>query len=186
MRLKFWLDVQSIPDSLMHSNSASLSRHGLENQDNRRPRLCQGTFFSCSILRSFRHRWQFVTRTEIAHVWQTEEDFSTRHVWSSLWSKHQQVGVNIFDLDFRVKINPVEQPMSHRWILAFDNHFNHRFVILKDYKLGQLLMATMVPIFSNSGSMAMVAKILSLMMTTILKYWPRTTNTLKPSQTECQ
>ena len=27
------------------------------------------------------------------------------------------------------------------------------------------------------GSMAMVAKILSLMMTTILKYWPRTRNT---------
>ena len=43
--------------------------------------------------------------------------------------------------------------------------------------LGQLLMATMVRIISNSGSMAMVAKILCLMMTTILKYWPRTRNT---------
>ena len=52
--------------------------------------------------------------------------------------------------------------------------------------LVQLLMAIIVRIFSNSGSMAMVAKILSLMMTTILKYWPRTRNTGRPSQTECQ
>ena len=43
--------------------------------------------------------------------------------------------------------------------------------------LVQLLMATKVRIISNSGSMAMVAKILSLMMTTILKYWARTRNT---------
>ena len=43
--------------------------------------------------------------------------------------------------------------------------------------LVQLLMATQVRIISNSGSMAMVAKILSHMMTTILKYWPRTRNT---------
>ena len=33
-------------------------------------------------------------------------------------------------------------------------------------------MATVVHTISNSGSMAMVAKILNLMMTTILKYWP--------------
>ena len=40
--------------------------------------------------------------------------------------------------------------------------------------LVQLLMAIIVRILSNSGSMAMVAKILSLMMTTFLKYWQRT------------
>ena len=43
--------------------------------------------------------------------------------------------------------------------------------------LVQLLMATIVRVISNSGSMAMVAKNLSLMMTTILKYWPRTRKT---------
>ena len=43
--------------------------------------------------------------------------------------------------------------------------------------LVQLLMAIIVRISLNSGSMAMVAKILSLMMTTTLKYWPRTRNT---------
>ena len=43
--------------------------------------------------------------------------------------------------------------------------------------LVQLLMAIIVRIVSNSGSVAMVAKILSLMITKILKYWPRTRNT---------
>ena len=43
--------------------------------------------------------------------------------------------------------------------------------------LVQLLMVIKVRIISNSGSVAMVAKILSLIMTTILKYWPRTRNT---------
>ena len=43
--------------------------------------------------------------------------------------------------------------------------------------LVQLLTATIVRKNSNSGSMAMVVKILSLMRTTILKYWPRTRNT---------
>ena len=43
--------------------------------------------------------------------------------------------------------------------------------------LVQLLMGIIVRKFSNSGSLAMVAKILSLMMTTILKCWPRTRNT---------
>ena len=43
--------------------------------------------------------------------------------------------------------------------------------------LVQLLMATKVRLISNSGSMATVAKILRLIMTTILKYWPRTRNT---------
>ena len=43
--------------------------------------------------------------------------------------------------------------------------------------LVRLLMVTIVRLISNSGSMAMVAEILSLMMTTILKYWPMTRNT---------
>ena len=54
------------------------------------------------------------------------------------------LGVNKYDLDFRVKINSVEQTIqrnsvgsghvSHRWILAVRDHFNHRFVILQDMK----------------------------------------------------
>ena len=50
----------------------------------------------------------------------------------------------------------------------------------------KLLMAIIVIIITNSGAMAMVAKIVSVMMTTILKYWPRTRNTWRPTRTECQ
>ena len=43
--------------------------------------------------------------------------------------------------------------------------------------LVQLLMAIVVRIITNSQTMAMVAKIVSLMMTTILKYRLKTRNT---------
>ena len=43
--------------------------------------------------------------------------------------------------------------------------------------LVQLLMTITVRVTTNSGAMAMVAKIVSLMMTTILNYWPTTRNT---------
>ena len=51
-------------------------------------------------------------------------------------------GVDILDLNLEVQINSVKQPikshsvgsgyMSHCWTSAFDDHFNHGFVILKD------------------------------------------------------
>ena len=51
-------------------------------------------------------------------------------------------GVDILDLNFGVQINSVKRPiksnsvgsgyMSHCWTLAFDDHFNHGVVILKD------------------------------------------------------
>ena len=51
-------------------------------------------------------------------------------------------GVDKLDLNFGVQFNSVKQPiksnsvcsgdMSHRWTSAFDDHFNHGFVILKD------------------------------------------------------
>ena len=50
-------------------------------------------------------------------------------------------GVDVFDLDLRVKIDLIEQPiksnsmssgnMSHCWTSAFHNHFNHSFFVLK-------------------------------------------------------
>ena len=50
-------------------------------------------------------------------------------------------GVDILDLNNGVQINSVKQPimsnsvgsghMSHCWTSAFDDHFNHGFVILK-------------------------------------------------------
>ena len=51
------------------------------------------------------------------------------------------LGVNVFDLDFWVKINPIKQPiksnsmssgnMSHRWTSAFHNHFDHSLIVFK-------------------------------------------------------
>ena len=51
-------------------------------------------------------------------------------------------GVNIFDLDFGVHIDSVEQPiksnsvgsgyMSHCWTSAFDDHSKHGFIVLKN------------------------------------------------------
>ena len=50
-------------------------------------------------------------------------------------------GINILDLDLCVQVDSVKQPMksssvgsgymSHCWTSAFDDHFNHGFVILK-------------------------------------------------------
>ena len=51
------------------------------------------------------------------------------------------LGVNVFDLDLSVKINPIKQPiksnsmssgnMSHCWAPAFHNHFDHSLIVLK-------------------------------------------------------
>ena len=51
------------------------------------------------------------------------------------------LGVDVFDLDLRVKIDSIEQPiksnstssgnMSHCWTSAFHNHFDHSFFVLK-------------------------------------------------------
>ena len=50
-------------------------------------------------------------------------------------------GVNVFDLDFGVQINSIEQPIksnsvgsgdvSHLWTSAFDNHVDYSFIVLK-------------------------------------------------------
>ena len=50
-------------------------------------------------------------------------------------------GVDVLDLDFGVQINSIKQPItcnsvgsgdvSHRWTSAFNNHFNHSFIVLK-------------------------------------------------------
>ena len=51
------------------------------------------------------------------------------------------LGVNVFDLDFCVKINPIKRPiksnsmssgnMSHCWTPAFHNHFDHSLIVFK-------------------------------------------------------
>ena len=65
------------------------------------------------------------------------------------------LGVDVFYLDLRVKIDSIEQPiksnsmssgnMSHCWTSAFNNHFNHQLpcpqthtIKLHDLRIGHL------------------------------------------------
>ena len=51
-------------------------------------------------------------------------------------------GVNVFDLDLRVQIDSIKQPIksnsvssgdvSHCWTPAFDHHFDYRLIVLQD------------------------------------------------------
>ena len=51
-------------------------------------------------------------------------------------------GVNIFDLNLRIQIDSVKKPvkcnskgsghMSHCWTSAFNDHFDHCFIVFKD------------------------------------------------------
>ena len=53
-------------------------------------------------------------------------------------------GVDVFDLDLWVQIDPVKQPierdfvgsanMSHCWAPAFDDHLDHRFIVFENVK----------------------------------------------------
>ena len=61
-------------------------------------------------------------------------------------------GVNIFDLDFGVQVDPVKQPiksdsvtsrhMSHRGSSCFNYHLDHGFVVLIDVQLRFILRRT--------------------------------------------
>ena len=59
------------------------------------------------------------------------------------------LGVNMFDLDLWLQVNYVEQPikrnsvgswhMPHVWTAAFDDNFDHRFIIHKIVELKHTL-----------------------------------------------
>ena len=54
-------------------------------------------------------------------------------------------GVDVFDLDFGIQIDSIEQPIqsnsvgsgyvSHRWTSSFDDHLDHSSVVLKNVQL---------------------------------------------------
>ena len=53
-------------------------------------------------------------------------------------------GVNVYDLDLWVQVDPIKKPIkrnsvgaghvSQRWASAFDDHLDHRFIVLKKKK----------------------------------------------------
>ena len=84
-----------------------------------------------------------VNLAEMAHVEQTEKmvPLITCEVPFSQHVSELFFGGNIFDLNLRIQINSVKQPVlinsvgsgyvSHCWTSAFDDHFNNCFVVFK-------------------------------------------------------
>ena len=67
-----------------------------------------------SFLHSFRYHFRTIGRTEMADVEQTQKmiPFVTSEVSLGQYVCELVSGVNIFDLDFRVKIDSIEQPIK--------------------------------------------------------------------------
>ena len=78
--------------------------------------------------------------------WTNGEDGSTHHVWDCPLSICLRIvfDVDILDFNLGIQVDSVKQPtkrnsmgsrhLSHCWTSAFDDHFNHCFVILKNVK----------------------------------------------------
>ena len=117
-----------------------------------RTRLCHNSFFSCFLLHSFRHRFgaayqagilSAASGAENADIEQMEKmvPHITCEITLCQYVCELVFGDNMFDLDFGVRINSIEQPiesnsvgsgnMSHCWISAHDDHLDHRFIVPK-------------------------------------------------------
>ena len=96
-----------------------------------------------SFLRSFRHLFRTLCRTEMAKVKQTQKMIPFVTCEISLGSHVCELvsGVNVFDLDSGVQIDSIEQPiksnsvgsgnMFHCWTSTLYNHLDHCFVVFK-------------------------------------------------------
>ena len=94
---------------------------------------------SCSRLKS----WKAAERAEMADVKQMKKivPLITCEVPFCQHACELVFGVDVLDLNLRFQINTVEQPVKsnslvldtcHCWTSAFDDHFNHCFVVLKN------------------------------------------------------
>ena len=80
--------------------------------------------------------------------------FITREITFGQHVSKLVLGVDVFDLDFGVQINSIEQPiksnsvgsgnMSHCWTSAFNDHLDHSFIIFKNLTLNFKLRRTCV------------------------------------------
>ena len=92
----------------------------------------------------FRHRFKTVDGTEMTDVEQTQKmiPLITCEISLSEYVCELVLGVHVFDLDFRVQIDSIEQPyksnsvgsgkMSHCKASSLHDHLDHCFVVLKD------------------------------------------------------
>ena len=112
-----------------------------DNKIHHRSRFCCDSLFSWILLRSFRHCIRAHCRTETANIEQAQQmiPLITREI--SLVKMSAVFGVNVFDLDFGVQINSIEQPikrnsvsprnMSHCKTPPFDDHFDHCIIVFE-------------------------------------------------------
>ena len=79
-------------------------------------RLCCDSFFTWIFLRSFRHHFRTLCRTEMANVKQTQKmiPFITCEVSLCQYVCELVLGVDVFDLDLGIQIDSIEQPIKTR------------------------------------------------------------------------
>ena len=108
-----------------------------------RLRLCCHSFSTCIFLRSFWHHFRPFGTTEMANGKPTQKmipfitcEFPLASTFASCF-----LGVNVFDLDFAVQIDQIEQPinrnsvspgnMSHCRTPSFKNHVDYSLIVFK-------------------------------------------------------
>ena len=106
-------------------------------------RLCCDSFFIWIFLRSFRHHFRTIDRTDMANVKQTQKMIPLVTCEISLGQHVCELvfGVNVFDLDLVVQIDSIDQPiksnsvgsgnMSHCGTSSLCDHLDHCFVVFK-------------------------------------------------------
>ena len=80
------------------------------DQIHHRFRFFCDSFFTCIFLRSFRHHFKTIGRTEMADVEQTQKKIPliTREISLGQYVCELVFGVSVFDLDFGVQIDSVK------------------------------------------------------------------------------
>ena len=96
-------------DAIEARTSGVLSLHR-ETKIHHRFRLACDSFFSCIFLRSFRHHFRTIDKTEMSNVKQTQEmiPLITCEISLGQYVRELVFGVNVFDLDFGVQIDSIE------------------------------------------------------------------------------
>ena len=139
----------------MHSRRTCRDRGGQVHR--RRLRRCHDPVVSVLFLHPFRHRPGAAGQAEILSAAERAEMADVTKQIQKITCEtpccqyvcHLVFGVNVPDLNLRIQIDSVRQPikgnsvgsrhMSHCWTPAFNHHFNHGFSVLKDlqHRIGQ-------------------------------------------------
>ena len=102
-------------------------------------------------MRSFRHHFRTIGRTEMANGKQTQKmiPFITCEISLGQYVCELVFGVNVFDLDFGVQMDSIGSPIksnsvgsgntSHCRASSLSHHLDHCFVVFKDIQQSFLM-----------------------------------------------